>query len=208
MYIRTIIEIFQIGAGSSFSPKDALTPYSPSTPSLPLSRQRLPLPANNRPCGLATGKHHFAGWPLAAGDSSARRRPSCWRRAHSRPPACGLLPLRVATPCRGLGRSRSCPRVTVAPEGGRPLRAATPAGGHPCSRLPPCRWPSHARLPLLLITFAAKTQEIVYPCILDPDREDEGGQVSSFQAVSTRWISVVKLLQSDLATLAQWKGGE
>ncbi|RRT61463.1 hypothetical protein B296_00013096 [Ensete ventricosum] len=49
--------------------------------------------------------------------------------------------------------------------------------------------------------------EIVYPCIPDPDEEDEGGQASSL-AVSTRWISVAKLLQSDLATLAQREGGE
>ncbi|RZS24005.1 hypothetical protein BHM03_00057025 [Ensete ventricosum] len=45
--------------------------------------------------------------------------------------------------------------------------------------------------------------EIVYPCILDPDGEDEGGQASSSLAISTRWISAAKLLQSDLATLAQ-----
>ncbi|RWW74584.1 hypothetical protein BHE74_00017474 [Ensete ventricosum] len=34
-------------------------------------------------------------------------------------------------------------------------------------------------------------REIVYPCILDPD---EGGQASSSLAVSTRWISIAKLL--------------
>ncbi|RZR74885.1 hypothetical protein BHM03_00045515, partial [Ensete ventricosum] len=50
--------------------------------------------------------------------------------------------------------------------------------------------------------------EIVYPCIPDPDGEDEGDQVSSSLAVSTRWISAAKLLQSDLATLAQREGGE
>ncbi|RZS20396.1 hypothetical protein BHM03_00052900 [Ensete ventricosum] len=50
--------------------------------------------------------------------------------------------------------------------------------------------------------------EIIYPCIPDPDREDEGGQASSSLAVSTRWISAAKLLQSDLATLAQREGGE
>ncbi|RWW35199.1 hypothetical protein BHE74_00059895, partial [Ensete ventricosum] len=36
-----------------------------------------------------------------------------------------------------------------------------------------------------------------------PDEEDEGGQASSSLAVFTRWISAAKLLQSDLATLAQ-----
>ncbi|RWV76795.1 hypothetical protein GW17_00062481, partial [Ensete ventricosum] len=50
--------------------------------------------------------------------------------------------------------------------------------------------------------------EIVYPRIPDPDGEDEGGQASSSLAVSTRWISVAKLLQYDLATLAQREGGE
>ncbi|RWV85909.1 hypothetical protein GW17_00052253 [Ensete ventricosum] len=76
---------------------------------------------------------------------------------------------------------------------------------------------------LLLATFAAKMQqerierfyviqshhtEIIYPCIPDPDREDERGQTSSSLAVSTRWISTAKLLQSGLATLAQREGGE
>ncbi|RWV91816.1 hypothetical protein GW17_00045862 [Ensete ventricosum] len=51
-------------------------------------------------------------------------------------------------------------------------------------------------------------QEIVYPCIPDPDGEDKGGQASSSLAVSTRWIFAAKLLQSDLATLAQREGGE
>ncbi|RWV92735.1 hypothetical protein GW17_00044863 [Ensete ventricosum] len=50
--------------------------------------------------------------------------------------------------------------------------------------------------------------EIVYPCIPDPDGENEGGQASSSLAISTRWISAAKLLQSDLATLAQREGGE
>ncbi|RWV77859.1 hypothetical protein GW17_00061258 [Ensete ventricosum] len=50
--------------------------------------------------------------------------------------------------------------------------------------------------------------EIVYPCILDPDGKDERGQASSSLAVSTRWISAVKFLQYDLATLAQREGGE
>ncbi|RZS26148.1 hypothetical protein BHM03_00059453 [Ensete ventricosum] len=49
--------------------------------------------------------------------------------------------------------------------------------------------------------LGAPLWEIVYPCIPDPDEEDEGGQASSSIAVSRRWISVAKLLQSDLATL-------
>ncbi|RWW45338.1 hypothetical protein BHE74_00048825 [Ensete ventricosum] len=61
------------------------------------------------------------------------------------------------------------------------------------------------RCTICLVRF---NKEIVYPCIPDPDGEDEGDQVSSSLAVSTRWISAAKLLQSDLATLAQREGGE
>ncbi|RWW17093.1 hypothetical protein GW17_00018997 [Ensete ventricosum] len=79
-------------------------------------------------------------------------------------------------------------------------RATAHAGGCPCKGLwpqpaAPCSWPGRG-------------WEIVYPCIPDPDGEDEGGQASSSLAVSTRWISAGKLLQSDLATLAQREGGE
>ncbi|RWW05713.1 hypothetical protein GW17_00030996 [Ensete ventricosum] len=44
--------------------------------------------------------------------------------------------------------------------------------------------------------------------LVDPDGEDEGGQASSSLAVFTRWISIAKLLQYDLATLTQREGGE
>ncbi|RZR87864.1 hypothetical protein BHM03_00015321 [Ensete ventricosum] len=50
-------------------------------------------------------------------------------------------------------------------------------------------------------TEGDEAEEIVYPCIPDPDGEDKGGQASSSLAVSTRWISAAKLLQSDFATL-------
>ncbi|RZR74525.1 hypothetical protein BHM03_00037908 [Ensete ventricosum] len=52
------------------------------------------------------------------------------------------------------------------------------------------------------------SREIIYPCIPYLDGEDEGGQTTSSLAVSTRWISAARLLQSDLATLAQREGGE
>ncbi|RWV91693.1 hypothetical protein GW17_00045997 [Ensete ventricosum] len=52
------------------------------------------------------------------------------------------------------------------------------------------------------------SREIVYPCIPNPNGEDEGGQASSSLAVSTRWIFAAKLLQYGLATLAQREGGE
>ncbi|RZS07880.1 hypothetical protein BHM03_00038786, partial [Ensete ventricosum] len=98
----------------------------------------------------------------------------------------------AATPVTGViapagGRAGRC-------AGGRPLRAAAPAGGRPLQGA----WPQPA----------APCREIVYLGIPDPDGEDEGGQASSSIAVSTRWIFAVKLLQSDLATLAQKEGGE
>ncbi|RWW36267.1 hypothetical protein BHE74_00058716 [Ensete ventricosum] len=82
----------------------------------------------------------------------------------------------------------------------RPMQGAWPQptaplqGGLGCSR-PPMQggWP-----------------EIVYPCIPDPDekmKEVKRPPPSSL-VVSTRWISAAKLLQSDLATLAQMEGGE
>ncbi|RZS22406.1 hypothetical protein BHM03_00055175 [Ensete ventricosum] len=71
--------------------------------------------------------------------------------------------------------------------------------------------PHFLPIPLRRLTLRTKRphpREIVYPRIPDPDGEDEGGQASSSLAVSTRWISVAKLLQYDLATLAQREGGE
>ncbi|RWV80427.1 hypothetical protein GW17_00058304 [Ensete ventricosum] len=64
----------------------------------------------------------LAAWLLAV----APCRLAAAGRAHRR-----LLPLWMAVPCRGSGRSRH----------------------------PPCRWSGHALLPLLLIAFAAKTQQ-------------------------------------------------
>ncbi|RZR73278.1 hypothetical protein BHM03_00022262, partial [Ensete ventricosum] len=143
---------------------------------------------------------------VVAGGRPCRRQPL---RAVPLPADC--LPtdaeLGVGRPLRaGRGRSsadrwqqplrRGCGcRVVV----GRPfawgpwLQPPTPlqVAGHPCKGA----GRGHAR-------------EIVYPCIPDPDGEDEGGQASSSLAVSTRWISAAKLLQSGLATLAQREGGE
>ncbi|RZS27889.1 hypothetical protein BHM03_00061422 [Ensete ventricosum] len=53
-----------------------------------------------------------------------------------------------------------------------------------------------------------RSTDIVYPCIPDLDGEDEGGQLSFSLAVSTRWISTAKLLQSNLTTLTQREGRE
>ncbi|RWV89122.1 hypothetical protein GW17_00048748 [Ensete ventricosum] len=100
------------------------------------------------------------------------------------------------------------------------LAAVLPvAGGYPCGRrhcpraaIPLDRHCSlrrhlHGRCPLQAIApvsgmLGNLSGEIVYPCIPYPDGEDEGGQASSSLAVSTLWISVVKLLQYDLATFA------
>ncbi|RWV80039.1 hypothetical protein GW17_00058741 [Ensete ventricosum] len=62
--------------------------------------------------------------------------------------------------------------------------------------------------PVKVEVMGMRSREIVYPYIPDPDGEDEGGQASSSLAVSTRWISIAKLFQSGLATLAQRDGGE
>ncbi|RRT33229.1 hypothetical protein B296_00044137 [Ensete ventricosum] len=132
-------------------------------------------------CGLTAAKQPLVGWPLATGGASARRRPSCWRRACSRLPSCGLLPLRLATPCRGPSRSRLALAASLA-VGGRPymgagrgwpaLHGGLVVAGRPSSSLPSLR-------------KCSKTAEIVYPCIPNPDGEDEGGQASSSLAIST-----------------------
>ncbi|RRT31445.1 hypothetical protein B296_00053106 [Ensete ventricosum] len=93
------------------------------------------------PCGLAAGSRHLRpghGWlPLVV---TPRAAGPCGLVTVSR--ACGLLPLRVATPCWGLSRSRS------------PLcRGALAAVG----RLYKGASHGHARLPLVRVSFATKT---------------------------------------------------
>ncbi|RWV84884.1 hypothetical protein GW17_00053369 [Ensete ventricosum] len=113
----------------------------------------------------------------------------------------GWLPLAGGWqhPCRGAlaATGRPC-------KGGLDVASRPLAGGLGRNRLPLAA--SHDQ-PLLLSVLAANA-EIVYPCILDPDGEDEGGQASSSLAVSTRWISTAKLFQSDFVTLAQREGEE
>ncbi|RZS14993.1 hypothetical protein BHM03_00046765, partial [Ensete ventricosum] len=123
----------------------------------------------SRPCGLAaTGRTR--GW-----------RP-CWQP-----------PLRV-------GRNRSRPRVAGSPlmgglgcnrpplQGGLAMASRPLVGGLGRSRLPLAA--SHAQ-PLLLAVLAVNalngSTEIVYPCILDPNGEDEGGQASSSIAAKNPW---------------------
>ncbi|RRT50688.1 hypothetical protein B296_00048028 [Ensete ventricosum] len=123
-----------------------------------------------------------------------RRRalPLCELAASGRYP-CGLVVLKQ--PLAGAVLQAVVPAVAY-----RPCELATT--GRPLCRRPGRGWP---RIHLLAV-FATKTQEIVYPCIPDPDGEDEGGQASSSLAVSKRWISAAKLLQFDLVTPTQREG--
>ncbi|RWV77300.1 hypothetical protein GW17_00061888, partial [Ensete ventricosum] len=141
-----------------------------------------------------------------AGGASAGRLPSYVRRTRSWSPLAGwpraiICRLLAAAP---YGRRAAAGHPRAAALGVWPRAGATPLMAGPGRSRPPlCMWALAAAYRPL-----AGGREIVYPCILDPDREDEGGQASSSLAVSTRWISTAKLLQSDLATLAQREGGE
>ncbi|RWW56717.1 hypothetical protein BHE74_00036548 [Ensete ventricosum] len=167
-----------------------------------------PLPTAGHCCPRAaapTGWHHHLARPPSP---QARPRALCPQATvtiggHR---VAGSFPCRWLLPVGGLGRSR--PPLY----GAWPWPAATTWGlaviGRPCRG--PGPWPATligglAVAPFLFPHFlycenAART-EIVYPCIPNPDTEDEGGQASSSLTVSTQWISVAKLLQSDLVTL-------
>ncbi|RWW36126.1 hypothetical protein BHE74_00058882 [Ensete ventricosum] len=110
------------------------------------------------------------------------------------------LPLRAGRPCRGPGRSRP-PLAGSQAMADRPCRGPAVAN-HLCMQTTRMWPPLPRRQCLLLLPVTITSAEIVYRCIPDPDGEDEGGQASSSLAVSIQWISVVKLLQSNLATLA------
>ncbi|RZR79143.1 hypothetical protein BHM03_00004775 [Ensete ventricosum] len=135
--------------------------------------------------------HHrpYAGGSPPAGDCPYGRLPSRGRHHHGRRPdecSCERPPLQATSSARRrLAYGHRARRR-------RPCGRLLPTFGSPCRKLAPCRG----------------GREVVYPCILDPDREDRGGQASSSLAVSTRRISTAKLLQSDLVTLAQREGGE
>ncbi|RWV99580.1 hypothetical protein GW17_00037506 [Ensete ventricosum] len=83
----------------------------------------------------------------------------------------------------------------------------------PCEMATLARGFGHGRPPLevawtWLATPAGGLVVASHPFPHYLDGEDEGGQVSFSLAVSIRWISTAKFLQSDLATLAQREGGE
>ncbi|RWV95313.1 hypothetical protein GW17_00042068 [Ensete ventricosum] len=142
---------------------------------------------------------------------------------------CGWSPLAGDRPLKGPSRSRPRPLQVVS----RPYRGA----GRGPARLPPLLAAFAAKMQQECIeqfyaihshhtqfktnlshenlgsdTTIGKPQRehrrSYIPVFSDPDGEDEGGPASSSLAVSTRWISAAKLLQYDLATLAQRKGGE
>ncbi|RWV77376.1 hypothetical protein GW17_00061808 [Ensete ventricosum] len=142
------------------------------------------------------------GWPWA----DRWRSPPCRHAAGSH----SLRPGHWRPPLAGTPRAAALAAWSraVAPCG---LAAASCARGRPpllgCY---PCGWPplsgglAVADRPIVGEPWL---QEIVYPCIPDLDGEDEGGQASSSLAVSRRWISIAKLLQSDLVTLAKREEG-
>ncbi|RZS20573.1 hypothetical protein BHM03_00053106 [Ensete ventricosum] len=168
-------------------------------PSLPLRRRRLPFaagsyPAKGRP-PLRTVSPPLLAVGLAAAGSARGWLPLTGCCPCGRPPLAGGL--------AAVGRSLQVTRLSLAAPTGGLAVASHLYMQTACIWLPLPRM--QRRLSLLI---AATSTEIVYPCIPYPDREDEGGQASSSLAVSTRWISSVKLLQSDLTTLAQKEGGE
>ncbi|RWW69263.1 hypothetical protein BHE74_00023158 [Ensete ventricosum] len=133
-------------------------------------------------------------WPRAL-PTLAGVAPASASQARGRPRLLAAAPCGLAAPARGFWPWQAAPLQ------GALVVAGLAVGGRPCmgaSR----GWP-----PLLLVVLATNA-EIVYPYIPDPDGEDEEGQTFSSLAVSTQWISVARLLQSDLATLAQREGGE
>ncbi|RWW60057.1 hypothetical protein BHE74_00032974, partial [Ensete ventricosum] len=139
----------------------------------------------------------LASWPLVVAPCGCTVAASCGLAVDGRP----LRARRWQPPMRA-GRSRPCPRVAT-PSGLLSLRAIAPCRRALAATNRPYRgvgwpWPvaplqgslAVAGCPLQLATT-------------NPDREDERGQASSSLAVSIRWISIAKLLQSDLATLAE-----
>ncbi|RZS10822.1 hypothetical protein BHM03_00042093 [Ensete ventricosum] len=175
-----------------------------------MCRRRLPLPAGSHsakgrpPLWSAPPRELSLLAAALAGGASARRLPSYGDRTRSRSPLTSwprvavCIPLatepaewpRAGTAPLRAGPDRSWPPLCRGPR----LQPVTPLhGGLGCSWSPLAGgWPP----------LQGGWLEIVYPCIPDPDGEDEGGQASSSLAVSRRWISTAKLPQSDLATLA------
>ncbi|RRT40416.1 hypothetical protein B296_00014816 [Ensete ventricosum] len=118
------LEFFEfIGAGSSFYPKDAPTPLSPSTPPpslLPLHRRLLPLPAGSRP---TKGRP-----PLSLATAPCGRPTTDTLYGHHAASGCA----RGQSSLLRFGRNLPCS-----------LAATTPAGITSTHRLAPCkrRWP-------------------------------------------------------------------
>ncbi|RWV96761.1 hypothetical protein GW17_00040504 [Ensete ventricosum] len=147
-------------------------------------------PVGAATCSVAPTRSGDCLWAQRAWASlwtrwSREARPPAYKgcRSQGLPPTASMGSARPRPVCRGAAP------MEMPPTGAEPARGAVAQGGYQRARL-------------------SSPAEIVYPCIPDPDGEDEGGQVSSSLAVSTRWISAMKLLQSDLATLAHREGRE
>ncbi|RWW82003.1 hypothetical protein BHE74_00009561 [Ensete ventricosum] len=126
-------------------------------------------------------------------------------RGRAMPPCAGAAPVGAAA-LIGDSSGRGAAYCGLA-TGSRPLQPGMPVGDRAWWRLPLQGALAAAGCPLQPAWpwVAGPALWLVAPHL---DGEDEGGQASSSIVVSTRWISVAKLLQSDLATLAQRERGE
>ncbi|RWW07852.1 hypothetical protein GW17_00028746 [Ensete ventricosum] len=192
-----------LGAGSSFSPKKAITPLAPIYVAVALHKRCCPRAAPRRLVALPR-----AGAAPASGLSYQRPPLQAAVLAAGLP----LAALQRATATFGY-RRQPCPPAT-APAGGCPCKgvlavAARPlVGGLGHSRLPLAANLAVGGRPCLGLAMTGRPSFSLFLLRMHTDGEDEGGQVSFSVAVSTRWIFVAKLLQSDLATLAQKERGE
>ncbi|RWW36691.1 hypothetical protein BHE74_00058267, partial [Ensete ventricosum] len=152
------------------------------TNSRPCRRQPWPRGYLLRPC---SEQLPLAAWPRALPMPAGAAPASV---SHARGWPCLL----AAAPARGFW-----------PWPAAPLQGAWAAAG--CPLQPAWPWVADPAWGLAVVGRSSSSQFLLR---MHPDREDKGGQASSSLAVSARWISVAKLLQSDLATLAQREGGE
>ncbi|RWW69972.1 hypothetical protein BHE74_00022376 [Ensete ventricosum] len=154
--------------------------------------------AGSRPCGLAaTGRAR--GWrpcwqpPLRVGRNRSRPRvagsPLMGGLGCNRPPLQGGLAMASRPLVGGLGRSR----LPLAASHAQPLLLAVLAvnalnGSTQFNLITHSLKPIFRTKILALIPLLGNlSEEIVYPCILDPNGEDEGGQASSSIAAKNPW---------------------
>ncbi|RWW35636.1 hypothetical protein BHE74_00059408, partial [Ensete ventricosum] len=177
---------------------------------LRVARWRLPLWAGRtRPCPWVAAPCRLLP-PRAAAP--------CRGPCHSRSPLASSQAM-ADHPCRGLSRGQPPLYADNMHVAAPPPQAAPTFVANRCNKHVEQFYAIHSHHTQFKTNFSHEnlalipllgnlSREIVYPCIPYPDGEDEGGQASSSLAVSTRWISTAKFLQSDLITLAQREGGE